>query len=254
MPSTWVIRENSTVPTNAPEMEHNQPYSTEHGSVMEEMVQRYSHGHTLFATYSSAMYVLFDVATRGTKYHATIAPYKRGARKNGRGAYIAMNAQFFGPALWDKIYRDNINTLMTRTWNGNSSIDLEKYLSMHRHTSIQCQRCADHIQCVIPDERSRVGHFLENISGDHPNIMAAMAAICLDNTPNRMRNDFEKLSRTSSRCLIPQRKKVDVADANVSMEKSCKSLKTCQSPRARKLDADRLESNTAFTQEFNTRS
>ena len=159
---------------------------------MEEMIHRYSHVNTLFATDSSAIYDLLDAAMRDTKYHATIATYKRRAHKDGRGAYIAMNAQFCGPALWDKIFRDNINTLMSSTWNGKSSIDLEKYLAMHRHAWIQCQRCADQIQCVIPDERSRVGHLLENKSGDHPKIMAAMAAIRLDNTPNRMRNDFEK--------------------------------------------------------------
>ena len=61
---------------------------------MEEMVQRYSHGYTLFATDSSAIYDLLDAATCGTKYHATIAPYNCGSRKDGRGAYIAMNAQF----------------------------------------------------------------------------------------------------------------------------------------------------------------
>ena len=33
---------------------------------------------------------------------------------------------------------------------------------------------------------------MENISGDHPKILAAMAAIHLDDTPNGMRNDFEK--------------------------------------------------------------
>ena len=95
-PLAWVIRENATVPANAPVMEQNQPYSTVHGLVMEEMVQCYSHGHTLFATDSSAIYDLLDAATRVTKYHATIAPYMRGARKDGRVAYIAMNAQFCG--------------------------------------------------------------------------------------------------------------------------------------------------------------
>ena len=107
-------------------MEHNQPYSTEHGSVTEEMVQRYSHAQTLFATDISAIYDLLDAAKRGTKYHATISPYTRGARKDGRGGYIATNAQFCGPILWEKIFRDNMNTLMSRTWNRNSGIDLNK--------------------------------------------------------------------------------------------------------------------------------
>ena len=50
----------------------------------------------------------------------------------------------------------------------------------------------DHIQCVVPDEHSRVGSFLENVAGDFPNIMAAMASIILDDTDTGMRNDFEK--------------------------------------------------------------
>ena len=59
---------------------------------MEEIVQCYSHQNTLFATDSSAIYDFLNAAMRGTKYHATIAPYKRESRKYGRGAYIAMNA------------------------------------------------------------------------------------------------------------------------------------------------------------------
>ena len=159
---------------------------------MEQMVQRYSHGHTLFATDISAIYDFLDAATLGTKYHVTIAPYKHRDRKDGRGSYIAISAHFCGPTLWVKIFRDNMNTLMSRTWNGNSGIDLKKYLAMHHYAWIQCQKCSDHIQCVITDERSRVGHLFENISGYHPKNMASMAAIRLNNTPNGMRNDIEK--------------------------------------------------------------
>ena len=75
-PMSWVTRENVLVPAAAPPMAPNQLYSIEHGSVSEEMVQRYSHGNNLYATYNSEVYDLLDTALRGTKYHANISPFK----------------------------------------------------------------------------------------------------------------------------------------------------------------------------------
>ena len=101
-PMSWVTRSNAIVLASDPAMAPNQPYSIEHGSVSQEMIQRYSHSRTLYATYNATVYDELDTALRGTKYHATIAPLKR--RRDGRGAYLALTAQFFGPALWDKIF------------------------------------------------------------------------------------------------------------------------------------------------------
>ena len=81
---------------------------------------------------------------------------------------------------------------MTHTWNGNSNTDFEKFLAQQRHAWIKCTRCVDNIQCVVTDERSRVGYLLENVSGDFPNIMAAMALIRFDDTDTGTSNEFEK--------------------------------------------------------------
>ena len=54
--------------------------------------------------------------------------------------------------------------IMTYTWNRNSNIDYEKFLDQQSHAWIQCTLCVDHIQCVVPDKRSRVGHLLGNVS------------------------------------------------------------------------------------------
>ena len=97
-------------------MAPNQPYSIGHGLVSEVMVHRYSHEHTLYATENAAVYDFLDTALRGTKYHSTIAPFR--CRRYGRGAYLALKTQFCGPDLWDKILRDNVAIIMTRTWNG----------------------------------------------------------------------------------------------------------------------------------------
>ena len=99
---SWVTRENVLAPAAAPPMSHNQTYSIEHESVSEEMVQRYSHVHNMYETYNAAVYDLLDTDLCGTKYHATIAPFKR--RRDGRGAYLALKAKFCGPALWENIF------------------------------------------------------------------------------------------------------------------------------------------------------
>ena len=123
------------------------------------MVQYYSHVHTLYATENAAVYDVLDTALRDTNYHATITPFKR--RRDGRGAYLALEAQFCGPTLWDNMFRDNVAIIMTHTWNGNSNIDSEKFLAQQRHAWIQFTRYVDHIKCVVPDECSRVGYLLE---------------------------------------------------------------------------------------------
>ena len=91
------------VPAAAHAMAPNHPYSIEHGSVSQEMIQRYSHSHTLYATDNATAYDELDIALRGTKYHTTIDPLKR--RRDGRGAYLALTEQLCGPALWDQISR-----------------------------------------------------------------------------------------------------------------------------------------------------
>ena len=66
------------------------------------MVQRYFHVHNMHATESSGVYDLLDTALRGTKYHATISPFK--SRRDGRGASLALKTQFYVPDLWDKMF------------------------------------------------------------------------------------------------------------------------------------------------------
>ena len=90
-PMSLVTRENMLATVADPPMAHNHLYSTEHGSVSEQMVQRYSHEHTLYLTDNATVYDFWDTALHGTKYHANIAPIK--SRRDGRGAYLALNLQ-----------------------------------------------------------------------------------------------------------------------------------------------------------------
>ena len=91
------------------------------------MAQRYSRGNNLYATDNAAVYDLLGTDLCGTKYHATIVPFKR--RRDVRGDFLALKAQFCGSALWDKMFWDNMAIIMTHIWNGNSNINNEKFLA-----------------------------------------------------------------------------------------------------------------------------
>ena len=93
----WIFRDSVAVAAAVPALDTDQPYSIEHGSVAEEMVNRLSHTHPHYRVDNATGYAQLVTATPGTQYAATIAPFKR--TRNGRGALTALKAQFAGPAF-----------------------------------------------------------------------------------------------------------------------------------------------------------
>ena len=94
-PLSWIFRYNVAVAV-AEALTVNQPYSAVHVSVEEDMVQRLPHTRTHYRADNTTGYAHLVTETLGTQYASTLAPYKRA--KNGRGANIALEAQFAGPA------------------------------------------------------------------------------------------------------------------------------------------------------------
>ena len=64
IPLAYVIRTNPQVPGIAPTLAPNQPHSTEHGSVEEELIARASHTHVLLSDDNSVVYYHLEKATR----------------------------------------------------------------------------------------------------------------------------------------------------------------------------------------------
>ena len=71
----YVIRIDPQVPGLAPPLSANQPHSTEHGSVEDELIARAAHTHALFRAETSVVYYHLEEATRGTSYAASIKPF-----------------------------------------------------------------------------------------------------------------------------------------------------------------------------------
>ena len=69
-PLAYVVRKEALV-TPGPPLATNQPYSTEHGLVEEELAARLSHTHSLFRDDNKMVYDYLEAATRSTIYAAS---------------------------------------------------------------------------------------------------------------------------------------------------------------------------------------
>ena len=122
IPLAYVTRTNPQVPGIAPTLAPNQPHSTEHGSVEEELIARASHTHARFRDDNSVVYYHLEKATRGTSYAASIKPFTRS--KDGRGAWKALTSQYAGKDKWEAKIKRQEQLLHTRIWKGQSNFHL----------------------------------------------------------------------------------------------------------------------------------
>ena len=186
-PLAYVIRPEIAVP---PEAQHPlQPglaYSVDSGSVLQEMITRYSHNHALYRTDNNMVYSLLDEATRGTTYAPTIKPYAR--TKNGRAAWLAIVGSHAGDDKWESIQKAQMKFLINNKWNGRQ-FGLDKFTNLHRTAFVQLQEAAIHVNFQLPNEHSRVGYLLDNITNSDADLRAALASIRAD--VNGMRDNFK---------------------------------------------------------------
>lgn len=189
-PIKYLVRDEAQVPVAAPPLAQGQLYGDAHGSLKAEMEARVSHTNPLFKLDNAKLFKMLEEATRGTKYSATIAPFKR--NQNGRGAYMALRAQHAGAAHWDATAKTDQDFLMGTVFTGGGHVSLEDYLSGMREHHVSIELCSQHVTVALPTPHSMVGYMIDNIQCSDPNVKAALAAIKLDNGANGMRNDFER--------------------------------------------------------------
>lgn len=185
----YVVRETIEVPAACPAREPNQPYTTEHGSVMDDLVNRASHANGLFPADSAEVYYKLEEATRGTPYADSIKPFQH--RKQGREAFLALIAQYAGNDKWEAEIRKATTLLHQRKWKSSQNFSLEKFVSLHRNAFVSMEASAQHVEYQLPNEHSRVGYVLDAIESEDAGLRAAMANIESDTGPNGKRGDFE---------------------------------------------------------------
>jgi hypothetical protein len=189
IPLAYVTREDVIVPVIAPPLAPNRPHSAVHGSVEGELIARASHDHPLFRDDNSQVYYYLEEATRTTSYAASIKPYQRA--KNGRGAWLALKAQYAGNDKWQAEIKLKDDLLHTREWKGQSNFSLEKFIAQHRNAFVSMQQCAEHVAFQLPNEHTRVTYLLDAIHCNDAPLQAAMALVRNDTGPAGKMNDFE---------------------------------------------------------------
>ena len=188
-PLAWIIRPEAAVPAIGPQAA-SLPYSAEHGSIEEEMINRVPFTHPLYRNDNETVYQKLEEATRNTQYAAAIAPYKR--LKDGRGAHSALISQFAGDDKWEAEYKAKELVLHTWKWKGHTSQPLETFISIHRNCYVSMTQCAQKITVQLPNEFSRVGYLLDAIESADPQLQAALAQVRQDKTlVTGLRNNFE---------------------------------------------------------------
>ena len=188
-PVIYVIRSDSAVPTDADDpldLANGNAFSVESGTVLNELIMRLSHQHSLYRCDNNLVYSLLDEATRGTIYAPTIKPYAR--TKDGRKAWQAIVSSHAGTDKWEQIMKDRLKFLMATKWNG-KTYSLEKFTGLHRSAYGALEEASQHVNFQLPTEHSRVTYLLDNITNTDPDLRAALASVRAN--INNMRDNFE---------------------------------------------------------------
>ena len=189
VPLSYVIRTDAAVGP-APPLIANRSYSQLHGSVEDELVARSSHNGATFKSDNAMVFKYIEEATRETRYHSSVTPFSR--RKDGRGAWRALLAQYVGLDKWQSELDRQENFLHTRVWKGNSTFTLESFIMQHRAAHISMIRCATHVPYQLPNERTRVIHLLNGIKSSDAELLSALAVVKSDDGPNGKMERFEE--------------------------------------------------------------
>ena len=78
IPLIYIVRTEVEIDNNMPlHLPEGQCYTSESGSIEQELITRASHNHPIFKENNAKVYYLLEEATRGRTYSASIKPYQK---------------------------------------------------------------------------------------------------------------------------------------------------------------------------------
>jgi len=92
-------------------------------------------------------------------------------------AYLAILTQHAGKSVWDRVVRDAMSVLQTRTWSGTASVTLLQHTSMQRKAFIQLSEAGEHVPTELPNNQTRVSYLLDLLKTDNPKMLTGTAVI-----------------------------------------------------------------------------
>ena len=112
IPLSYVIRADVTCDVTCPTLKTDEPFSAEWGSIEMDLIVRASHAHPLYPQCCEAVYFKLEEACRATKYADSLKPFSR--KKDGRGAFFALKAQYAGKDKWEAELKRCASLLLSR--------------------------------------------------------------------------------------------------------------------------------------------
>ncbi len=187
VPLSYVIRKDAT-PGPIQPLDVNVPWSTSHTNVMDELIEYAPHTGPAFNADNATVFRKLSEMLNDTSYATSLKPFQR--RRDGRGAYMALQQHNMGDSKWDKIIEAAEDMVQRRTWNGkNSRYPLRIHVSKHREAHNEMVRASQFVAYAPPNGHTRVSRLLKSIECNDPSIAAAKTTI-LANTVKR--DDFEQ--------------------------------------------------------------
>ena len=190
-PLSYILREDSAVPTEAIDPLELESYYGSSGSLHEELTARLPHSGPIYKNDNCSVFLKIEKASRGTSVESTVKAFSR--RKDGRGAYLALIANHAGDTKYRAIHKKRMNLLQGIKWNGRS-YPLESHVSNHRQAVDDLTECSNHITVAVPDPSQRVEYLIDSIACSDTALQAAIGLVRANT--NNMRNDFEAAAST----------------------------------------------------------
>ncbi len=88
--------------------------------------------------------------------------------------------------MWDRVVRDAMLVLQTRTWSGTTSVTLFQHTSMQRKGFIQLSEAGEHVPTELPNYCTRVSYLLDSLKTENPKMLSGTAAIEQDELGKRV--------------------------------------------------------------------
>ena len=190
-PLSYILREDSAVPTEAIDPLETDSYYGSSGSLHDELTARLPHSGPIYKNDNCSVFLKIEKASRGTSVESTVKAFSR--RKDGRGAYLALIANHAGDTKYRAIHKKRMNLLQGIKWNGRS-YPLESHVSNHRQAVDDLTECSNHITVAVPDPSQRVEYLIDSIACSDTALQAAIGLVRANT--NNMRNDFEAAAST----------------------------------------------------------
>ena len=101
-------------------------------------------------------------------YSKKIKPYHK--KNNEKDLFHTLFSQYAGEDKWQKLLKDSSEILHNRSWSGQVTLTLEKFIFIYLKLYAMMTQCDNHADYQIPNELAPVGFLINYIKCKYPGL------------------------------------------------------------------------------------